>query len=708
MAADIGGDQSFFGCPYCQEAYPDKHELEVHERMTHPGKEFAVEMRSLPERERQLLKKAPTAAISRAMPLSEVSRHCIPEDCWVAIEGKVYDLTEFADRHPGGPTTILKSAGKDATKMFKDIHKGVRIEQYLRPEAFLGDAGIDEDLMSDEFWHKLRQARIEEVEEELERLGASADAHPAYQGAGAMASTILDVLQAKGTSEELKARLRTLETQKRVALDAEDFPKASEIKAKQAELLSLARVELGLKQDTKGGIPLSEVARHNKPHDLWVALNGVVYDLTDFLLHHPEQRNVLLAWAGRDATPVWDKIPGRFPSKTWMSFYMRPELRMGDVGPEAPEDPNAKLIKELRVELRRLQGPSEEEIQAAKAGTAKPQAPAAEATSAGEEERFPKLKDVKISKELPFFTRAEVAKHKGPAGGPAGTEPYMILHNKVYDLRPLLGSHPGGDELLLSSAGMDATKDFELFEHSEKARVRREQDMLVGYIVPAESADWGAEAAAGGGAVAGVEGQAESEVMMYLRYKAMDIVLGLGAVYAYRSWKHRKPLSMLTYSRLLRHMHLIMAVGIFGTLASAKAASYAEGLTKKRLLQVHKQSGFAMFVALLVRIFARSQSGIPPRFPGLPAVQFIETQSLRLFYLIIFVLPVSGMAQEYFLKWAGGDDAANDRLAQQSIEVHKKVGKFFEFVWMPFHLGYTTLYHASQGRGVVRKVSPFI
>lgn len=42
-------------------------------------------------------------------------------------------------------------------------------------------------------------------------------------------------------------------------------------------------------------------------------INNTVYDLTDFLQHHPEQRNSILAWAGRDATPMWDKIPGRFP-----------------------------------------------------------------------------------------------------------------------------------------------------------------------------------------------------------------------------------------------------------------------------------------------------------------------------------------------------------------------------------------------------------
>lgn len=63
------------------------------------------------------------------------------------------------DRHPGGPTTIVAWAGKvgvrlgtqlkmlkrfetlvldghqDASKFFNDIHKGVKIDSYLRPEV---------------------------------------------------------------------------------------------------------------------------------------------------------------------------------------------------------------------------------------------------------------------------------------------------------------------------------------------------------------------------------------------------------------------------------------------------------------------------------------------------------------------------------------------------------------------------------------------
>lgn len=386
---------------------------------------------------------------------------------------------------------------------------------------------------------------------------------------------------------------------------------------------------------------------------------------------------------------------------------------MGEVGLEPDVDPRTLQIRQLQDELGRLEGPSEEEIRAAKAGGANAPAAALEVSKQAEEARFPRLTEVVAGKTLPFFTRAEVAKHKGPPGGPSGMEPYMILHNKVYDLTPLLGFHPGGDDVVLSRAGTDATKEFELFEHSEKARVRRDQDMLVGELVPAERADWAAEAVTT--ALSSVE-EKSSEFMRYLRYKTVDVAMYVTAFYARLAYNHSKPLSQFTYSRGLRHMHLIMALGIFGSLGSAQAAARTEGLTKKRYLAIHKQTGLAMLVALFVRFVFRLRSGIPPRFPGNPTIQMIETQSLRLFYLLLLALPLSGVANEYYLKWAPGaeqtgnkqDDERNDKMAKLSIDAHKLMGKFFEFVWLPFHLGYTTVYHYSQGRGVVRKVSPFI
>lgn len=643
-----------------------------------------------------------TGAISKNVPLSEVNRHCIPEDCWVALNGKVYDLSEFMDRHPGGPTTILAWAGKDASKFFNEIHKGVKIDSYLRPESYVGDLGVDENLMSDEFWHTLREARIVEVREEIDRvLSQTADnLHKA--------DSILRLLQDKNTDPQLKIKLQRLETQKRAALDSEDYIKAMDVKKEIERILAdqahshLHDVPLDI-PNVSGGIPLSEVARHNKPHDCWIAINKTVYDLTDFLLHHPEQRNSILAWAGRDASPMYDKIPGRFPSKQWMDFFMRSEWKMGDVGTEPPKDPTMEQLKQLHDELRRLEGPSKEDIEAAKTAVKVPGK--TDAPTLSEESRFPKLAEISAGKELPFFTRAEVAKHT------TADEPYMIIHNRVYNLKPLIGSHPGGDDILLTKAGTDATKDFEVFEHSEKARVQRDRDMLVGQLVPGENTDWSAEAT-----VAQVVGEETSEMARYMKYKVTDVAAAAVGWYIYKTLQNTKPLSQFTYSRALRHLHLIMAVGIFGAVGTAQAASYSEGQTRKQMLWWHKQTGLAMLFALVVRFFLRMKSGIPPRFPGHPMIQMLETQSLRAFYVLALLLPVSGIANEYFLKWAPGsdktgnaeDDKRNDRLAKQSIDAHKVLGKVLQCAWLPFHLGYTTFYHWTQGRGVVRKVSPFI
>lgn len=51
--------------------------------------------------------------------LEEVSKHDSSEDCWLAIEGKVYDVSPYiADKkHPGGKA-ILEGCGKEATELF--------------------------------------------------------------------------------------------------------------------------------------------------------------------------------------------------------------------------------------------------------------------------------------------------------------------------------------------------------------------------------------------------------------------------------------------------------------------------------------------------------------------------------------------------------------------------------------------------------------
>ncbi len=58
----------------------------------------------------------------RGYRLEEVAQHREKTDCWTAVDGKVYDLTPFISKHPGGVKNIMKLCGIDGTAIFKDQH----------------------------------------------------------------------------------------------------------------------------------------------------------------------------------------------------------------------------------------------------------------------------------------------------------------------------------------------------------------------------------------------------------------------------------------------------------------------------------------------------------------------------------------------------------------------------------------------------------
>eukprot|EP01134_Creolimax_fragrantissima_P004045 CFRG4045T1 len=63
-----------------------------------------------------------TALLAHAFSMEEVAKHNSKDDCWIVVDDFVYDCTKFLDVHPGGATSILIHAGKNATKEFHDIH----------------------------------------------------------------------------------------------------------------------------------------------------------------------------------------------------------------------------------------------------------------------------------------------------------------------------------------------------------------------------------------------------------------------------------------------------------------------------------------------------------------------------------------------------------------------------------------------------------
>mmetsp|Transcript_11226 Transcript_11226/g.33699 ORF Transcript_11226/g.33699 Transcript_11226/m.33699 type:complete len:142 (-) Transcript_11226:539-964(-) len=53
--------------------------------------------------------------------LSDLKAHTTEKSCFLLVHGKVYDVTDFLDEHPGGYDIILNTTGRDATEDFEEI-----------------------------------------------------------------------------------------------------------------------------------------------------------------------------------------------------------------------------------------------------------------------------------------------------------------------------------------------------------------------------------------------------------------------------------------------------------------------------------------------------------------------------------------------------------------------------------------------------------
>jgi cytochrome b involved in lipid metabolism len=56
--------------------------------------------------------------------MAQVATHAGRSSCWTAIEGQVYDLTQWIGEHPGVQQAILGLCGKDGTAEFDYQHGG--------------------------------------------------------------------------------------------------------------------------------------------------------------------------------------------------------------------------------------------------------------------------------------------------------------------------------------------------------------------------------------------------------------------------------------------------------------------------------------------------------------------------------------------------------------------------------------------------------
>lgn len=53
------------------------------------------------------------------------------------------------------------------------------------------------------------------------------------------------------------------------------------------------------------GITAQELAEHDSAEDCWMAIRGMVYDLTGYIPAHPTPPAVMVQWCGKEATEAY-------------------------------------------------------------------------------------------------------------------------------------------------------------------------------------------------------------------------------------------------------------------------------------------------------------------------------------------------------------------------------------------------------------------
>jgi predicted heme/steroid binding protein len=106
---------------------------ELRKQLAEEAKAGATGPVAAPERERATemalgdVKETQSVTISLQLPRSpdkvfytweEIARHNKADDCWLVVNGRVYDATAFIPYHPAGTAAILRHAGQDCTLDF--------------------------------------------------------------------------------------------------------------------------------------------------------------------------------------------------------------------------------------------------------------------------------------------------------------------------------------------------------------------------------------------------------------------------------------------------------------------------------------------------------------------------------------------------------------------------------------------------------------
>jgi cytochrome b involved in lipid metabolism len=229
-----------------------------------------------------------------------LAEHNVASDCWLLIHDNVYDLTDYAPRHPGGAEWITDFCGKDGTRDFDAFHP----ESLLKTarKYLLGTLGSANDTVKD-------------AETVAEENAPKDDTTP----------------QNRPTTEEVDSDEDSFENENNDNSDENNDQESDEDEEDEED--DSEYEEEGTYQKPNPDVPATttsppptptpvteiptetgcqemyytaeDVASHADTSDCWYILYDVVYDMTDYIYEHPGGSRVVFQECGTDATVVY-------------------------------------------------------------------------------------------------------------------------------------------------------------------------------------------------------------------------------------------------------------------------------------------------------------------------------------------------------------------------------------------------------------------
>jgi len=117
-------------------------------------------------------------------------------------------------------------------------------------------------------------------------------------------------------------------------------------------LLELVETTMeSLKPRNVARIPWSEVERHSSKDDLWLLIDGKVYDVTSFLALHPGGGQLVVDAAAQDSTSLFERTHGeglRYSLRLLNQFFIGVCENPGEAKPAEEEQPTPEFLNTLR------------------------------------------------------------------------------------------------------------------------------------------------------------------------------------------------------------------------------------------------------------------------------------------------------------------------------------------------------------------------